>query len=412
LKIDNLRTEKFDYKKRVIATVTWEDTDRPAQDFFIETDNEFAPDLTCNPHSFIIPCTIAAMHHGEKRIFIDEEICPELIDGLNLAMSWLRHWRYNPDHRLVTIESRICNKDRIASMKRRAGFFFSGGIDSLATLRANRLNYPADNSGYIKDGLIVYGLEVNATEAFDYVKNDLLPIADDAKVTLVPVYTNIRYLDDDWDFWAYEFQAAALSAVAHAFVRRLSIVSIAASHNVSYLYPLGSHPLIDPNYSSNDLRIRHDGLNMSRLTKTKLVADWDIALQHIRVCTKSEDYGPDMVNCSDCEKCVRTMLALLALDKLNQTRSFTKDDLSEELVRKRIMINYPSVESSYKELIEPLMNKGRDDLIRAINYGISRYRYREPYWKTMVKQLDQKYLNRSLSKLKKIFYQLNIRTNL
>ena len=407
MKIENLRSEKNGSRSRVAATVTWEDCDRPSQEIYFETDKEFAHDLSCNPHAFLVPCTIAAMHHSEKRIFIDEEICPELIDGLTLAMSWIRQWRYRLDHKLLRIESRICQKGPIASMTRRAGFFFSGGIDSLATLRANRLNYPSENPGFIRDGLIVYGLEVNKPEAFDYVKNDLLPIAEDAEITLIPVYTNIRYIDDDWDFWAYEFQAAVLSAVAHAFARRLSIVSIAASHNVSYLYPLGSHPLIDPNYSSSDLRIRHDGLTMSRLTKTKMIADWDIALQHIRVCTRSESYGPGMVNCSNCEKCVRTMLALLGLDKLNQTRSFINDDLSEEWVRDRIKIMYPYVESSYNELIPPLMNKGRDDLVRAIEYGISRYRYREPIWKTMVKRMDQKYLHGNLKKLKNLAFDKN-----
>ena len=38
--------------------------------------------------------------------------------------------------------------------------FLSGDIDSLATLRANRLNYQPRHPATIRDGFVVYGLPV------------------------------------------------------------------------------------------------------------------------------------------------------------------------------------------------------------------------------------------------------------
>jgi hypothetical protein len=56
-----------------------------------------------------------------------------------------------------------------------------------------------------------------------------------------------------------------------------------------------------------------DGADMSRFEKTRLVAAWDAGLQNIKVCTRNWPGA----NCGECEKCLRTMLALTALNALN-----------------------------------------------------------------------------------------------
>lgn len=49
-----------------------------------------------------------AMRHGEERVSINAEICPELRNGLITAMSLIRHWYewYGPDRNLVQIEAK------------------------------------------------------------------------------------------------------------------------------------------------------------------------------------------------------------------------------------------------------------------------------------------------------------------
>jgi hypothetical protein len=335
------------------------------------------------------------MHYGEERVFVDAEICPELRDGLITAMSLLRYWFYKPDRALVRIEAKVRSGMPIPRTPERAGFFFSGGIDSFATLRANRLNFPSEHPWSIKDGLLVYGLELDKPEAFEYVVDSLSGAAQDIGITLIPVYTNV-YLNyrqedaaDGFMFWTYEFQGSALSAIAHTFAQRFTVVSIAAGDDIPHLYPYGSHPVLDPNYSSSDLRIRHDGVALSRFTKAKLVADWDVALQNLRVCNYYKRYQPGQLNCGQCEKCVRTMLELLALGVLDQTRAFPHDDVSEELVRTAVRIRHDDLMYYYQELIAPLAERGRHDLGRAVEFKLAEYckRQRIKNWKARGRQL-------------------------
>ncbi len=410
MRIENINHEKKDNIARVTASVIWEDNIRPSQEIYFETINEFADDLTCNPHAFLLACAIPAMHHGEERVKIDEEICPELKDGLNTAMSWIRHWYYGDLKQLIQIESKTLHSASTDTSSKRAGFFFSGGVDSLATLRVNRLNYPDGHPGSIKDGLLIGGLEVDRRDIFERVQLSLKDIADDADITMVPVYTNLRNLNDDWHFWGHEWQAAALASVAHIFNNRLSLAYIAASDDISSLLPLGSHPLIDHNYGSIDLRIKHDGITLTRFDKTKLLSKWDMALQNLRVCTFSNKYPSNYFNCGECEKCIRTMLTLLALKVLDKTRAFPRNDVSEELIMSSAPIS-PFLEAYYYELIGPLLNVGRDDLVRAIHRKIVEYRhkkFRDNLRKRTIepiKELDIKLFGGKIKRVKKMIFK-------
>ncbi|MGH7828446.1 MAG: hypothetical protein ACREQ7_25095, partial [Candidatus Binatia bacterium] len=288
MKIENLRLEQREARARSVATVVWEDCDRPAQEIYFETENQFAEGFFPNPEALLLACIMPALWHGEARIRVEGSICPDLRDGLTTAMSVMRHW-YGLTRDPVCIEAETRSSADL-HIPPRAGFFFSGGVDSLATLRLNRLNFPPEHPSYIKDGLIVYGLEVDQLHAFEHVLRALSVIAEDTGITLVPVYTNERTLEDDWDFWLDLFEGSVFASVAHAFRHRLTTVSIASSYDIPNLHHIATHPLLDPNYSSCDLRIKHDAPAFSRLDKIKILAGWAVALKNLRVCNHSELY--------------------------------------------------------------------------------------------------------------------------
>lgn len=391
MKIENLRLENNGKRTKVVATVVWEDCDQPNQDIYIETEQEFAQDLSCNPNAFLVASTIPALHFGEKRVFIDAEICPELREGLKVAMNWLSLWYYGFNNLIPVIEGKTHSRPTNPTKVERAGMFLSGGIDSLGIVRENRLNFPLEHPRAFKDGLTLNtGMSAECflkgwKDQFGIFQERLISFSDiarDANLTLIPVYTNIRYMGLDDDFFEYQFQGAILAAVAHAFSGRLTSVSIAASDSIpgmavarkENLRPWGSHPLLDQNYSSSNLRILHDGLTLSRLERTELVANWNEALQNVQVCPRE---WPGK-NCGKCDKCVRTMLGLVVLEALERTHAFPKDDVSEEMVSK-IKITNPFAKTDYSELITPLRVKGRYDLVRAIDKIIARYDHRMRY---------------------------------
>jgi hypothetical protein len=397
VKIENLRLEKSGNRSRVVARVKWEDCDRPERDVYFETDAEFAAGLSCNPNAFLLAAIIPAMRHRERRILVDGEVCPELREGLMEVMSWLKHWS-GGKHKVIQIEAQSASQPP-QGLPERAAFFFSGGIDSLATLRANRLNVPRTHPGSFKDGLLIFGLDVEKTDAFEHVLKYLSVVAADAGINLVPVYTNERHLDDDWGFWAYEFQGAALSAVAHVLNHRVTSVSIGATYDLENLGPWGSHPLLDCNFSSHELRVRHDGLRLSRLEKTRLLAGWDVALHHMRVCNKSDAYKADQLNCGKCEKCLRTMLALICLGALSRSRAFAVKDVSEQGAAD-IHIADEYVASCYPELIGPLRGAGREDLARGVEHALARYRGETGFYGPL-KRLDRVYFGNGVRKIKR-----------
>lgn len=169
--------------------------------------------------------------------------------------------------------------------------------------------------------------------------------------------------------------------------------------------PFGSHPLLDPNYSSCDLQIRHDGILLSRLDKTRLVAEWDVALENLRVCNNQNRIKPGALNCGQCEKCLRTKLALLALGKLDKTRAFPDSDVSETRLLAKTSIAGKSVrqyeEACYRDVALALAANGQGDLAREIEHFLARSaaKAKRKRAKERIRQIDRKFLGGSVLKL-------------
>ena len=41
---------------------------------------------------FFVACSIPAMYYGEKRIYMEEAICPELKASMQSALTWIYQW--------------------------------------------------------------------------------------------------------------------------------------------------------------------------------------------------------------------------------------------------------------------------------------------------------------------------------
>jgi hypothetical protein len=73
------------------------------------------------------------------------------------------------------------------------------------------------------------------------------------------------HLCDDRDLCLNRFFGAGRAAVCHAFAPRLDRVEIAVSFDLPNRVPCGSHPMLDPEYGSFDVRIRHRDVELSRI---------------------------------------------------------------------------------------------------------------------------------------------------
>jgi hypothetical protein len=291
-----------------------------------------------------------------------------LREGLDTVMALMKEWS-NGAYAPLKLEVGTRPTEKELRKDRRAGLFLSGGMDSLAALRINRMHFPEQHPGSVKDCLLIHGFDIGGVvergmkyHVFDRARAAMSKVAEDANVALIPVYTNIRHLCDDRDLWLDKFFGAVLASVAHAFDSRLNLVYVAASYDIPNLAPCGSHPLLDPAYSSYELRIRHRDVQLSRLDKLRIVAEWEAAFQNFRVCLANVQ---GRLNCGKCEKCVRTMTELVALGKLDKTRAFEEDDVSSELLSS-FSIRIRHREPFYEAMLPLLEARGRKDLVRTI----------------------------------------------
>jgi hypothetical protein len=423
MKIHSFQLTRTNQRIRAEATVQWEDCRRADHKLFFEIDADNANTLNLNPHAFLVAAAVPAQHYGERRVSIDGEICPELKANLEEALAVIRFWYYRNQNRApLKIEARAARRAPAAPPRNRSGFFFSGGIDSFATLRANHLQNKPGDAMFITDGILVFGLEQDNPALFQHVVSSLSGVSKDSGIHFIPVYTNVYlvYRREDaeirYHFWGFEFGGCALAAVAHAFSGYLANMSIASTCGLVNLSPWGSHPVLDPLYSSCDMRIRHDGITLTRLEKTRLVAKWDTALGHLRVCNCFKKYTQYQLNCCRCEKCVRTMLTLAALDKLGSTPSFPAQ-LNPDLVRKAAIIDNDYTCFCYEELIPGLKALGRNELVKAICYCLNRYQrtYKKSLFRFRLFKKNKSTqipntIKKSLNYAKSTNYQANVTT--
>ncbi len=383
---------------RTSAEIQWEDCERPVRRLFYETDSRFASAFGISPNTWLLATLIPAMHHGERRVRIEGAICPLLRNGLETVRRHLCVWYGMDKHKPIMIEPTGGFVPYPPPVTNRAAFFYSGGVDSLATLYCNRRDFPIGHPGRIHDGIFVHGIDIGGYEQFDDNRGNsehtivqLTDFAVTLGVTPIPVFTNIRFLDDSDDLFFREWHGAVLSSVAHLFEGHITDALIASGTCVEDLGAVGSHPLLDPNFGSSRLRIHHDGNYLGRLNKIGLLSRWPEALCVLRSCYNAFR-GRTELNCGRCEKCLRTMTGLLIHGCLGDCPTYPYEDLSPEIldqligdasrIRRNPDVSYchdayllisHTNEFFWREMVEPLRRIGRDDLARVIEMKLAEY---------------------------------------
>lgn len=190
----------------------------------------------------------------------------------------------------------------------RFGTFFSGGVDSFYTALEN----PEANSL-----ILVHGFDIPTSDdqLWQETVRSSSKVASGLGRELVEVTTNVRDLAE-WNSldWGLHYHGAAIAFVAH-MISGLHTVAIAGSYQKSMRHPWGTHPGLDPLWSSSGLRFLHDGSDASRPQKVARIAPNDIAMSTLRICYENPD---GEYNCGKCDKCVRTTVNLAAVGALGR----------------------------------------------------------------------------------------------
>lgn len=326
--------------------VEWEQAPREPFDLFWESMPGTGWDL--DPNALLLACYLPAWGAGERRVVVDEgTLCPALLLRLRTVVSVLQRWypELGAPPEVVAAASRVRLPADGAGLT-----FLSCGVDSLATLRWTTSHLPPGHPASVRRAVSLRFQEQPSSgrEEFDDrtagMRQWALPVTQPLGVELVPVVTNLWWLTrgDGW-FYDQKWHGSLLASVAHLLSSRSSVAYAASSWTTHDLHPWGSHPSLDENCSSAHLRVEHRG----------------------------NDWGP---NCGTCEKCLRTMLALVALDALQNCRAFAQDDLAPEHVATLGdggMLTDVHLRTTYAELPTALQAAGRADLADAVTDVLS-----------------------------------------
>jgi hypothetical protein len=387
---------------RISGTICWEVAARESFEAYIQLaeQSEEIEGSHRPSHPFLVAALLPAMRHGEDRVRVERSsVDPFLLEQLRsvvaLAHTW---WGDGTHYQPLDIEAEVADYTQPKS-DRVAASFLTGGVDSLATLRSNRLNIPRSHPQSIDKNILMYGVDIGlggrsseekdtSKQKFQEVKRALAPITKSAGTALIPVYTNIRNLDDDNDFYTRKWHGSLLAAVAHALSNTIHTAYIGSTFDYANSTTWGSTPLMDPLFSGSSLRVEHDGARLSRLEKVRLLSSWPEAIDNVRVCFVNR---PGELNCGRCEKCIRTKLELAAVGKLDESGAFSASEISPKLVTEELQILSPFAAVCYEEAIEPLRKRGRRRVADALetklrNYCARRRRVEERDWRGVIKR--------------------------
>ncbi len=195
------------------------------------------------------------------------------------------------------------------------------GVDSLATYVRHESETPVLVSVHGAD------IDVNDLKGWDAHAKNLIAFSKATGCEFRPVKSNFRALPDEimlkmiyrnaiigkgtWRKWySHIMHGLALTGLSApiAYLENVGTLYIASSDTEETRGPYGSAPEIDNNVSWTGTKTIHDGYELNRVGKTALVADYVRRRHlnlHIQVCSDTKGK-----NCSRCEKCGRTIMAL------------------------------------------------------------------------------------------------------
>jgi hypothetical protein len=299
-----------------------------------------------------------AFHLGEP-LHIEAEVDPVLLENaIRLQELWARWY---PGRRPVPITAGIRRTESDASAGSRS-LLFSGGVDSFFSLFEYDGQARASGGQPLDDLIHVWGydLPLSNRRAFERKSRRFGDVATRLGKRLLTVATNLRHTRIETLSWPIAMHGAALAAPVHLLDPVPELALLSASGPRPDSEPYGTHPAGDHLWSSRRTRFVHYGVEPLRHLKTAIVAQSDVALEHLHVCWRSESDR----NCGRCLKCCLTQVALDLAGRRLQATTFDPGRYSLDVIR-TLRPNSGGGYSFMEELWFEALRLGRLDIAEA-----------------------------------------------
>jgi hypothetical protein len=195
----------------------------------------------------------------------------------------------------------------------RTALCFSGGVDSFYSLlrRPGGVDLIVAGQGLdipLADSDRMAGFEASARA-----------VARTLGIGCAIVRTNLREHPDFTHVSWERTHGGALAGIGHALGSAVDRLVISSSAARTEVHPWGSHWETDPLWGTGRLAVEHFGDSIRRGEKLAAIGNEPLVQQHLRVCWENR---AGTVNCSRCEKCIRTEVVLAMYGMLDRFEVF------------------------------------------------------------------------------------------
>lgn len=271
------------------------------------------------------------------------------------------------------------------------GCFFSGGVDSFYSL----LKLLASDS---KPTHLIFAhgfdIPLSSIDRYAMVRGHIEVIAKELGVETVFPSSNIRELTNAFCDWGVVQHGPSLAALALTMQHRFASVVVPATFTFAEQFPWGSHPMIDPLWSTEVVAITHHGCEATRVQKVQHISESRVALDNVRVCWKVKDGS---YNCGKCEKCIRTMTNLVVAGSLGRCKTFPEVLTADQLAKAVSDLGHHSLVFARENLDGLRAAQTRQDLQQVLEDALSRRSYRALV-KDLIRHVDKSMLRGTLRK--------------
>ena len=260
-------------------------------------------------NDFLVPLLLLPAMSRGAGLHLPTAMSRETIERVATLQSIFRTWFAGFTEVAITEAPGSNQLGSVTSPHARSACFFSGGVDSFFSVLEllDELNEVIFVSGF--DFGLGREQEPNEAEILDR----LVAAAAELGLSVVHIKTDLRDWSEKFVRWD-DYVGSALAAVALMLEASFDRVYIPSSFTYNQLFPLGTHPLTDPLWSTEAVSVRMHGADTTRLQKVQRIAASPVAMRTLRVCWENRDGA---YNCGRCSKCVRTMVDLWAAHALH-----------------------------------------------------------------------------------------------
>ncbi len=282
---------------------------------------------------------------------ISSELLGRLGDIQDIWTSW------NPLMHRIDVRANQ-RPSRAATMSGGAAFF-SGGVDALFTALERRAD--------LDQLVFINGFDFNMTaDVFAVARARVARQAALLGMPLVAIETNWIDFTRRHRIARTTSYGGALAGVALLLAPERMV--IASSYTYARLVPNGSHPLLDPLWSTGTTQIEHYGCQARRNEKLMAIVKHPEFLQELWVCHRDP-----VKNCGTCPKCLRLRLSLWLVGKDQLAFPAASGDPVAAWCR---VAHHHSERSYLADFTLMAHECGRDDAVRRLNATAQRLRLR------------------------------------